>query len=98
MNKPNPKLILALATTHQVINGERKLLAVGVEVEVIPKPQTVRGECGVVLSIPWEQREQAMKALFSLEVEITNVYQSDQGKLLELDRRAIFSDVGQDSK
>jgi hypothetical protein len=98
MNKSNPKLILALATTHQVISGERKLLALGVEVEVIPKPQTVRGECGVVLSIPWEQRRQAMKALFSLEVELTNIYQSDQGRLLELDRRVVLSDVGQDGK
>jgi hypothetical protein len=98
MSKSKLKLILTFATTHQVIGAERRLLAVGVAVEVVPKPQTIRGECGVVLSVPWEERSQAMNALLSLEAEITNIYQDDCGRILELDRGAMFSSSGSDGR
>ncbi len=85
------RLILVLKTTHQVIGGERKLLQEGITVEVIPKPQTIHGECGVVLSVPWEEGREAFRLLVDLGVSITNLYLDDGEKLQEVERQAVIN-------
>jgi len=85
------RLILALKTTHQVIGGERKLLQEGITVEVIPKPQTIHGECGVVLSVPREEGRKAFRLLVDLGVAITNLYLDDGEKIQEVERQAIIN-------
>ena len=73
------KALYTFNNTHNVILGEKAMIAKELPVEVIPIPAAVSAGCGLCLVLPTEDLQRGIDTLESSQIEIQNVYKDEEG-------------------
>ena len=68
------EVLFTFPNTRAAIAGERALLRAELPVQVMPMPETLGDQCGIVLRLPAEQFEAAEAVLRAAEVPVHTVY------------------------
>jgi len=76
------EILLTFPTTRAAIIGERTLLAAGLDVKVMPMPEALFAQCGIVLRLPPEALDAARRALETAEVPIQAIYQKKGNNIM----------------
>lgn len=79
--------VLLFLTTQAVLRAEDVLLEAGLEVDVVPKPEGVRGLCGIALEVLACELRRAVSELEMSEIPF-DVYGAEQD---------VWSDAEQDA-
>jgi len=78
------KVLLTFPNTRTAIAAEKALLAAGLSPTVMPMPEALSAQCGIVLSLPEADLEHGRAALEVAKIHISAVYHLQNGKLSPL--------------
>ena len=78
------EILLTFPATRAAIAGERALLAAGLSVKVMPMPEILSAQCGIVLRLPPEELEAGREILQAAEVVIAAAYRKAGDDLLDI--------------
>ena len=77
------EILFTFPSTRAAIAGERALLAAGLAAKVMPMPETLSAQCGIVLRLPPDELEAGKHALEAANIPIQHIY-FRQGEKLTL--------------
>ena len=66
--------VITFASTHDALEGEKRLLQAGEDPMIIPTPRSISAHCGLAIKIHYFSKEEAVKNLSNLGVNIENLY------------------------
>ncbi|MCL2562907.1 MAG: DUF3343 domain-containing protein [Oscillospiraceae bacterium] len=69
------EVLFTFLSTRTAIKAERILLTAGLDAKVMPMPEALSAQCGIVLRLPPQQLETANAALQAADVPIDTIYQ-----------------------
>jgi len=75
------EILFTFPTTRAAIAGERALLAAGLAAKVMPMPETLSAECGIVLRLPPDELETGKHTLQTANISIQQIYFKQGEKL-----------------
>ena len=75
------ELLFTFPNTKTAITAERALLAAGLTVTVMPMPEALSNQCGIVLRLPEHELETGRAVLDAAKIEISAIYRK-QGEEL----------------
>jgi len=78
------EILFTFPNTRRAIAGEKALEAAGLSVSVMPMPEALSDQCGIVLRLPPTQMEAARAALDAAGVEMRCVYRKQGDELVWL--------------
>ena len=67
--------IMTFYSTHHVLKGEKVLLENGIDVKVIPMPREFSSNCGIALSLAWEDSKAASHAFINVGLQPEGIHQ-----------------------
>jgi hypothetical protein len=74
MNEASPFGVVLFHTTSAAIRAEKKLIAGGMKIKLIPTPRELSSDCVVALRFDWTQVERVRVLLEAAHVEIEAVH------------------------
>jgi len=68
------EVLFTFPSTKTAIKGEQALLAAGLQAKVMPMPEQLSAQCGIVLRLPPEQLDTGKLALQAADVTVQQIY------------------------
>ena len=69
--------LITFYSTHHVLKGEKVLLENGIDVSVIPMPREFSSNCGIALSLAWEDSKAASDVFSNIGLEPEGIHQME---------------------
>ncbi|MCL2368422.1 MAG: DUF3343 domain-containing protein [Oscillospiraceae bacterium] len=78
------EILFTFPNTRAAIAGERALLRGNFPAQVMPMPEALGDQCGIVLRLPADLLEPAQAALLAAEIPIHTIYQKRGEEIIPL--------------
>ncbi len=71
--------LITFHSTHHALKAEKVLKSSGIGVDVIPIPREFSSNCGIAMSVAWEEKEEAIAVLNKNNVQVEAIHGWERG-------------------